>query len=444
MKMILHPMALIVPSFCFLLLTSANQAAVGAPSDRELQLQKQATKAKTELDVALAVQATLARDLEIKRQTAAAKQAPEADKPTAEDLALAKGFIVKGTVKQAIGRFGGFSELHVGATFELDLSDLPKEKIEFTLPPSIPEGKPGNGGYIHLSAPIEIVKMKKSGGHVSIDLSSKETYGQFLIQIVAKLPTDKGTSAYLTIYRVGENGLIGERSMAEARGELKVKVPVHDDLPPKASEPSAQPDATEKSPIHGSEVVPKGTPEGVKSGKPKSGVREVEPSAFASKAAANRPYVQSGLDGIFYARCIPQDKEGSAGSTDIYRVNKDRDELVDHYDWYSAQGVVLGWSPTAGKVAAVVRQKDAPTSPDKQVELTFHLGGKLLKSLTTDDMVRLGAEVLMDRTDRAKRAEFQVLGSEQIANTNDYVFTIQLAKGKKVRFDILTGEEFHK
>ncbi len=168
-------------------------------------------------------------------------------------------------------------------------------------------------------------------------------------------------------------------------------------------------------------------------------------SAFASKDAGNRPYVQSGPDGVFYARCIPQDTAGTAGFTDIYLVKRDPDELVDHYDWYSKHGVVLGWSPIAGKVAVLARHKDTPTSPDKQVELTFHLGGKLLKTWTTADLVRLGAEVgLSDRDGGGKRAEFQVVGCEQIPGTNQYVFTIQLVKGKKLSFDILTGDEYRK
>ena len=166
-------------------------------------------------------------------------------------------------------------------------------------------------------------------------------------------------------------------------------------------------------------------------------------SAFAYKAAANRAYVQSGPDGVFYARCIPRDNTGSAGSTDIYRVKSDGDELVDHYDWYSPHSVELGWSPIAGKVAVMVRHRDAPTTPDKQVELALHLGGKLLKTFTTDDLVRLGAEIHADPSGGGKRAEFQVAGCEQMErpNANQYAFTLRLSAGKLVFFNILTGNE---
>ena len=164
--------------------------------------------------------------------------------------------------------------------------------------------------------------------------------------------------------------------------------------------------------------------------------------AAAFKDAGNRPYVQSGPDGVFYARCIPQETTGSAGFTDIYKVQKDQDQLVDHYNWFTKHGVVLGWSPIAGKVAIMAIRKDAPAPPDQQIEFSFYLGGKLLKSWTTADLNRFGAEVSPSFYG-GERAVFQILGCEQIPRTNEYVFAIQLGKDKKVSFDILTSDLRH-
>jgi len=165
-------------------------------------------------------------------------------------------------------------------------------------------------------------------------------------------------------------------------------------------------------------------------------------NAAAFKDAGNGPYVQSGLDGVFYARCIPQEATGSAGFTDIYKVHRNGDELVDHYDWFTKHGDVLGWSPIAGKVAIMAIRKDAPAPPDQQIEFSFYLGGKLLKSWTTADLNRLGAEVSRSFYG-GERAIFQVLGCEQIPGTNEYVFSIKIAKDKKISFDILTGDPRH-
>jgi len=165
-------------------------------------------------------------------------------------------------------------------------------------------------------------------------------------------------------------------------------------------------------------------------------------NAAAFQDAGNCPYVQSGPDGVFYARCIPRETTGSGGFTDIYKVQKDHDELVDHYDWFTKHGVVLGWSPIAGKVAVMAIRKDAPSPPDQQIEFSFYLGGKLLKSWTTADLNRLGAEVSPSFYG-GERAVFQVLGCEQVPRTNEYIFSIKIAKDNKVSFDILTGDLQH-
>jgi hypothetical protein len=161
----------------------------------------------------------------------------------------------------------------------------------------------------------------------------------------------------------------------------------------------------------------------------------------AAKARSNYPYVQSGPDGVFYARCIPAGADGTEGTTTIYRVQKDADQVVDTYDWYSKAGVVLGWSPIAGKVAVMSLSGKAASDPDKQVEISFYLGGKLLTSYTTKDLVGWGADKYRLDTRDEKRAMFNVVGCQQIPRTNKYVFTIEI-KGKQLRFDILTGKPY--
>ena len=153
--------------------------------------------------------------------------------------------------------------------------------------------------------------------------------------------------------------------------------------------------------------------------------------ALAAPARAdergNRPYVQSGADGVLYARCVPDQVTGSAGRTRVYGVGRDKDDLIETYDWYPQGGVTLGWSPAAGKVAVMARRNGA--------ELSFYLGGKLTASYTADDLGRLGVEV-------AKRQDpggpvFKAIGCEQVPGTNDYDFLIE-SKGKRLAFDVVT------
>ena len=165
-----------------------------------------------------------------------------------------------------------------------------------------------------------------------------------------------------------------------------------------------------------------------------------------AKRAANFPYVKSDLDGFFYARCIPAKVEGRDGVTEIYHVKSDKDELVDRYTWYSKQGLFLGWSPIVGKIAVMSLDKERGKPLDQQIEFSIYLGGKLLKSHTTNDLLKLGARLnrIHSDNDLGDGAVFEARGCEQIPGTNDYVFSIIVAENTKLSFDILTGELFHK
>jgi hypothetical protein len=96
-----------------------------------------------------------------------------------------------------------------------------------------------------------------------------------------------------------------------------------------------------------------------------------------------------------------------------------------------------------GKVAVLGLRPEPSDSLDKQVELRFYLGGKHLKSWTTAQLQGLGAEVSVGKPG-GRIAIFEVVGCEQVPRTNEYVFTVQIGKEKKLSFDILTGDLFHK
>lgn len=160
-----------------------------------------------------------------------------------------------------------------------------------------------------------------------------------------------------------------------------------------------------------------------------------------AKSAGNRPYVQSGPDGAFYARCIPESTEGKSGSTTIYQVVKEKDKLVASYNWFAKNGVVIGWSPIKGKVTTLAIQLDTNKVQAKQQELTMYLGEKLVKTVTTKDLLKLGAQIQTRRSANGplNRAKFKVLGCFQVPGTNQYVYKVQLSKNRIISFDIVDG-----
>ncbi len=160
-----------------------------------------------------------------------------------------------------------------------------------------------------------------------------------------------------------------------------------------------------------------------------------------AKRAGNRAYVQTIEYGYFYARCMPDGNEGDKGRTEIFRVHKDGDELIDIYDWYNQGRLCLGWSPIMGKVAVMRLRQEEHKEFDKQIELSFYLGGKFLKSYTTSDLIKHGAHVpKVQRKDSGPHAVYKSIGCKQVPGTNDYYFAIELKNGITLKFNILNGK----
>ena len=168
-------------------------------------------------------------------------------------------------------------------------------------------------------------------------------------------------------------------------------------------------------------------------------------SSAVAKSAGNRPYAVA--FGPFYARCMPDDSKGSKGTTQILCVRREGDKAITTYAWYNRHGLVMGWSPKAGKVAVMRVKQDEGLAIEKQVEFSFYLGDQFLRSYTTADLVKLGAKVELDAHAiegglgvSSKRAVYSVEGCKQAWNTNDYYFSVKLDETKSLSFDILTGK----
>lgn len=163
--------------------------------------------------------------------------------------------------------------------------------------------------------------------------------------------------------------------------------------------------------------------------------------ALAWKPVANRAYVTAGPDGVLYARSTPQEASGDVGVTEVFQVKTEGDEKLDRYEWYNADGLVLAWSPIAGKVGVMRLKQNTGKEPNDQIEFSFYIGGKHLRSYTTAELLKFGADLIADYPRGNKRAGYTVVGSEQIPGSNHYVYAI-LIKDKKLQFDILTGKPF--
>jgi len=167
----------------------------------------------------------------------------------------------------------------------------------------------------------------------------------------------------------------------------------------------------------------------------------------AAKSAGSQPYAATFAENSpFYARCIPTKSSGNEGTTQVLRVRPEGDEVVATFAWYNRNGLVMGWSPKAGKVAVMRVRQEEGLPPEKQIEFSFYLGELLLRSYTTADLMKLGAHVERDAVAMergfgasSRRAAYRVEGSNQVPGTNDYYFRVRLSDAQTVCFDIITG-----
>ena len=113
-------------------------------------------------------------------------------------------------------------------------------------------------------------------------------------------------------------------------------------------------------------------------------------------AKGSHPYVVTSLQGSFYAKCTPKNEasESAGGTTKVYKVRNGSDKPLDSYAWYAPRqqktGLLLEWSPTAKKVAIMRMHEEPEPFTAERIELSFYLGGKLLRSYTVKELVALG------------------------------------------------------
>jgi hypothetical protein len=166
----------------------------------------------------------------------------------------------------------------------------------------------------------------------------------------------------------------------------------------------------------------------------------------------NQPTVQSAFGGAIYVRSIPTSDYGTEGKTQVFRVRKNGDELLDEYPVYMRGEVYLGGSPT-GKCCLVHLEPERITSNNdfkklgKVSRLAFYMGGKELVAYTSEDLEKMGLNDRVQTLVYRHAGQFMVIGIQQVAPTNHYVFVIEkiAEKGRgteTISFDVTTGKLF--
>ena len=170
-------------------------------------------------------------------------------------------------------------------------------------------------------------------------------------------------------------------------------------------------------------------------------------------AGENGPTVQSAFSGTCYVRSVPNADFGNEGITQVFRVKRDDDELLDEYSVYMRGELFLGWSPIAGKYCLVHVEPERITSNNdyrklgKVSCLAFYMGGKEIFAYTGEDLEKLGLRRKVQTLVHRQRGQFMIHQIRQIPHTNHYVLEIEKTteQGKDTEtllLDITTGKIF--
>jgi hypothetical protein len=153
-----------------------------------------------------------------------------------------------------------------------------------------------------------------------------------------------------------------------------------------------------------------------------------------------------------YVRTVPRQSSGTGGTTRVFKVKADQDELVDEYPVYMYGDLYLEWSPLAGKWCLVHLEPARMTSDidlgnsGRVSHLVFYMGGRELARYNTQDLGNIGLDRRVITLQYANQGQFMVTGISQVPATNDYVFLVRkIDSGGKiveVAFDVTTGKIF--
>lgn len=163
--------------------------------------------------------------------------------------------------------------------------------------------------------------------------------------------------------------------------------------------------------------------------------------AEADEEAGNLPHVQSDSWGRCYAKSVPKETYGEAGTTRVYEVGPTEDRLLATYDWFSQQ-IDLQCSMVRGGENGVSVVKIGPwprghAASADHLALAFYFNDRLLKRYSTLD--------LAGRADNVQASVSHYMVVERIdgyrwIDGNRYAFDVRTVDGRTLSFDPTTGE----
>jgi hypothetical protein len=169
--------------------------------------------------------------------------------------------------------------------------------------------------------------------------------------------------------------------------------------------------------------------------------------ARADEESPNWPHVTaSTTDGTawhggHYAKTVPAERSGEKGTTRVYRVDADKDVIVDEYDWY-AHTVYLAGTHNGVSLVRMGPWNEGAQASKGALALAFYFKGKLLRSYSTLEIA--------GRPDNVRSTVSQYTWNKRVIGycwvkspgkgTLRFGFALETLDNRTICFDMNTGE----
>jgi hypothetical protein len=164
--------------------------------------------------------------------------------------------------------------------------------------------------------------------------------------------------------------------------------------------------------------------------------------ALGDDEASNVAIVRASEYGQCYAKSVPDELYGTAGTTNVFRVEKDRDVSVHSYDWFSQRifiecNVSDSKTPTGVSVIRLGPWSRGHLARADQLAIAFYFKGQMLKEYSTLDIA--GSPENVSASVSHYTVIEKVLGYRRLGG-NRALFDVETVAGRTITFDAASGE----
>jgi len=167
--------------------------------------------------------------------------------------------------------------------------------------------------------------------------------------------------------------------------------------------------------------------------------------ALGDDEASNVATVRASEYGQCFAKSVPDELYGTAGTTTVFLVGKERDVPVHSYDWFSQRifiecNVSDSKTPTGVSVIRLGPWARGHLARADQLAIGFYFKGRMLKEYSTLDIA--GSPENVSGSVSHYTVIEKILGYRRLGGNRAF-FDVETVDGQTISFDAARGEIVH-